>query len=270
MQSEVRDEPDGSLTLTPVSNPLVIDYMRCQAAELVTNLRVLGVPMTLITAAELLDKVSSDSGFFWSSVMDLIVKIHDRLKDELSLVTVFVLEPAQAQLYDPGTPLSGTNVAAKFPSLAYEIREAGRCLALGRSTAAAFHAIRCLEAAVLAMSRCLCIPDPIKASQRNWGAMLRLVKADIDRRWPTSTNRMDSKRLSWLTNIAPAPHPELIGHRRYCPPGYPTPRQRPERLPLRPGGLRCAHVRVRRGNLQNPPPPRSAPAVAPDSAHQRA
>jgi hypothetical protein len=42
----------------------------------------------------------------------------------------------------------------------------------------------------MAISRCLGIPDPIKAADRNWGAMLRLVKGKLDTRWPTSTDRL--------------------------------------------------------------------------------
>jgi hypothetical protein len=34
------------------------------------------------------------------------------------------------------------------------------------------------------------IPDPIKVADRNWGAALRLIKTEIDRRWPNSTHRL--------------------------------------------------------------------------------
>ena len=76
---------------------------------------------------------------------------------------------------------------AQFPSLSDEIREAGMCLALGRSTAGAFHLLRCLEAVLRAVSRCLRIPDPVKAGDRNWGKALTGIEAEIDRRWPKSS-----------------------------------------------------------------------------------
>jgi hypothetical protein len=66
------------------------------------------------------------------------------------------------ELYEPSKPRFGKNVAEKFSSIAYEIEEAGKCLALERSTAAAFHSIRSLEAGIAALSRCLQIPDPAK------------------------------------------------------------------------------------------------------------
>jgi hypothetical protein len=77
-----------------------------------------------------------------------------------------------------------------FPIIEYEVEECSKCLALGRSTASAFHSIRCLEAGIRAISRCLSIPDPARASDRNWGQMLNAIKTEIDRRWPGSSTRM--------------------------------------------------------------------------------
>ena len=39
----------------------------------------------------------------------------------------------------------------KFPSAAFDIDEAGKCLAIGRSTAAVFHLMRALETAIRAV-----------------------------------------------------------------------------------------------------------------------
>ena len=82
----------------------------------------------------------------------------------------------------------GEFVTEKFPSTRYDISEASACMALGRGTAAVFHSVRCLEAGILAISRCLNIPDPVKAAERNWGSALRKIKEEKDRRWPTSTD----------------------------------------------------------------------------------
>src|SRR5882724_6262350 len=81
-------------------------------------------------------------------------------------------------------------VSLKFPSIAYEIDESAKCLALRRATASAFHSIRSLEAAIRAMSRCLGIPDPTRAAGRSWGNLLKVIKAEIDVRWLTTTDRL--------------------------------------------------------------------------------
>jgi hypothetical protein len=112
-----------------------------------------------------------------------------RIRDELSTMVFFAFEQDADRLFSPALPLFGAEVDAKFPSLAYDIAEAGKCMALERSTAAAFHAIRSLEAGITAMSRCLGIPDPTRGADRNWGALLNKVKAELERRWPTAASR---------------------------------------------------------------------------------
>jgi HEPN domain-containing protein len=87
-------------------------------------------------------------------------------------------------LYEPTDQLFGSDVATKFSSLTYDIAEAGKCLALERSTASVFHSVRCLEAGIRALSRCLGIPDPTHGSERTWGRLLETLKAAIDEKWP--------------------------------------------------------------------------------------
>jgi hypothetical protein len=73
-------------------------------------------------------------------------------------------------LYRKGADLFGADVATKFATTAaFEIDEAGKCLAVGRHTAAVFHLMRVMEVGVNAASACLRIPDPVKGSERNWG-----------------------------------------------------------------------------------------------------
>jgi hypothetical protein len=113
--------------------------------------------------------------------------MQDALKDRAFLV----IENKDHDLFQQSSPLFGDVVAAKFPSLIYEIEEAGKCLALDRSTASAFHSIRCLEAGIRALARSPGIPDPTRGADRSWANLLRDVKAELDRRWPPSTGRMN-------------------------------------------------------------------------------
>jgi hypothetical protein len=95
----------------------------------------------------------------------------------------------EQELFEPTSPLFGADVEAKFSTLIYEIEQAGKCMALGLSTAAAFHVLRCLEGGIRAISRCLGIPDPMKAADRSWHNMLKAIKAEMDKRWPTNADR---------------------------------------------------------------------------------
>lgn len=125
-----------------------------------------------------------------SELRMLIIGAYDRLRDSLEERILLTVDPSEAELYRQETPPFGVDVDKKFPSAAYDIQEAARCVAMGRSTAAVFHSVRCLEAAVLAISRSLGAPDPIKAADRNWGKMLDKVKTAIESRWPTPTDRL--------------------------------------------------------------------------------
>lgn len=100
-----------------------------------------------------------------------------------------ILPPEKLALYEPKEPVFGADVHSKFPSLIYDIEESSKCLALGRTTASAFHSIRSLEGGITAISRCLAIPDPTKGADRNWGALLGKIKIEIDRRWSGGSSR---------------------------------------------------------------------------------
>lgn len=105
------------------------------------------------------------------------------LMRELESRLILALSPEKERFYDQGSALFGAAVTAKFASSAvYEIDEACKCFALGRSTACVFHLMRCMEVAIAAVARCLSIPDPVKPADRNWGAILRKFNDEMGRR----------------------------------------------------------------------------------------
>ncbi len=96
---------------------------------------------------------------------------------ESALKTALVLAPNLAKYYDPSPPLFSEEVHSQFPSAVYEIEEAAKCLAVGRSTAAVFHLMRVMEVGIRAVARCLSVPDPVKAVGKNWGMILKNILA---------------------------------------------------------------------------------------------
>jgi hypothetical protein len=149
----------------------------------------LGLTASLATIRKI-QSILRNSYASHSDLLPLELELRGRIKDETNAKIFFALTTKETELYEPIGSLFGQQTQAGFPSAAYDIDEAAKCLALGRSTASAFHSLRCLEAAIRAMSRCLAIPDPTKAADRNWGKMLGLVKREIERRWPTGTDRL--------------------------------------------------------------------------------
>ena len=75
--------------------------------------------------------IKTDSGNIAEQINDL----HQRIYDELSSTYCIRLAKEQADLFALPVPLFGTTVAGKFQFASFEIEEAGKCLALRRSTA---------------------------------------------------------------------------------------------------------------------------------------
>ena len=116
--------------------------------------------------------------------------LHVRVRDELGLTKFLAVSRERQKYYQPPEPIFGPDVASKFPSAAFEIDEACKCLALDRSTAAVFHLMRVMEVGIRAMARSLAIPDPLKPAERNWGAILKVVESGIQTKWPNAAARM--------------------------------------------------------------------------------
>jgi hypothetical protein len=132
------------------------------------------------------------SGLNYHSLGAHLQQIGNGLHVEASTRVFLSLNYESKDLFE-NLEIFGSSVSSKFPSLAYDAGETSKCLALERWTASAFHAIRCLEAAIRAVSRCLGILDPTKGSERNWSDISRKLKAEMDRRWPTATDKASSE-----------------------------------------------------------------------------
>ncbi len=86
--------------------------------------------------------------------------------------------------------LFGLLVDSKFPSVIDESQESAKCFALSRYTASAFHSLRCLEAGIRAICRCLGIPDPLTGAERNWSNISKSIKVAMDAKWPGKADKM--------------------------------------------------------------------------------
>jgi hypothetical protein len=70
------------------------------------------------------------------------------------------IPPEKLELFEQKEPLFGKDVAEKFNSAVFDIRESGKCLALGRATACVFHLMHVLEFALQAIHACLELEVP--------------------------------------------------------------------------------------------------------------
>lgn len=99
----------------------------------------------------------------------------DRFSEQLDDTFCFVLAGADHDFYQSNSPLFGDAVNRAFGSAAEDIREAGRCRAVGRWTACVMHLMRALEPALLAFQNVV----EVKVPKKNWQDILNQIDAKI-------------------------------------------------------------------------------------------
>lgn len=125
----------------------------------------------------------------YENVIEYMRELDGRIRDELNQTHSFCLSRIESDLFNPIDPILGWDVHINFESAQFDIEEAAKCHALGRSTAAVFHTFRVLEVGIHALARCLNVPDLDKPKMKNWGFILGAIESALKERWPKETDR---------------------------------------------------------------------------------
>ena len=153
------------------------------ALALQDALQDLEAPLTRKSNERLLNGLRKDTLTLPELEM-LLLQVMPRLCDEFGEQTFLALSSREATLYGVAEPPFGSEVAEKFKSAIYDINEAAKCLALGRSTASVFHLMRVVERGLRAVYLCmgLTVPD-----NNSWGIWLKGIRDERmrrgDRKW---------------------------------------------------------------------------------------
>jgi hypothetical protein len=166
------------------------------AHSIMPPLQTLEASLAWMEAERLVRNIQSEPSISYRHIADSLQSINMRLKDELALRSVYVLKAGKAQYFDGALNMFGKEFSEKFQSATYEVDEAGKCFALERSSACVFHLMRVLEIGIYAASRSLNIPDPVKDAARNWGAMLKKVSEELDRKNKSGWKGLDKEFFS--------------------------------------------------------------------------
>lgn len=111
------------------------------------------------------------------------------LFDELERHMYYHVEERLVPYYNSELPF-GEEVFSNFPSATDDIRNAGRCLALGQGTAAVFHTMLVLELGLTALGKALGIPYA-----PSWEAYLRQISTKM-------TEKHSTKSAAWKRDEA--------------------------------------------------------------------
>jgi hypothetical protein len=107
---------------------------------------------------------------------DMVVELNMRVWDELKTRFFLTIPAGNIAYYRQTEPLLGRDAETKFPEMSEDISEAGKCLALNRSTAAVFHLMRVMEIAVQRFGDRLGVP---LATEKNWQNVLDEINKAI-------------------------------------------------------------------------------------------
>lgn len=105
-----------------------------------------------------------------------VAELYNRLRDALEERLFVAVPTGMADLYRQQTPLFGEKVDDAFPLSSEDISEAGKCLALGRYTAAVFHLMRVVELGVRHFGDKLGIT---LTTEKNWQPILDEINKAI-------------------------------------------------------------------------------------------
>ena len=123
----------------------------------------------------------------YETFAELVTDVRVTFRRELSLIKTFCIEPKYEIYFDVDLLTFGPKFQTSFSTAVFEIDEAGKCHALGRSTATVFHLMRAMEIGIRAVARSLGIPDPVKDAERNWGKILEKIKKELESRHTNSS-----------------------------------------------------------------------------------
>ena len=186
-----QDLPGGNETLTAGG---IRDRFTLTIGQMREQLAIMGAQSAWV-AANRLHAVLSDSAqaVTFEQLKHRFQDIESRFADHLSFVRLFVIRGEQVQLLGNPVELIGEPTASRFTSIWFDCEEAAKCICVQRPTAAVFHSMRMLEIGIRAFSQRLDIPDPIKVSDRNWGAILKIIKAKIEHDFPAAKRGPNSE-----------------------------------------------------------------------------
>ncbi len=167
-----KDSSDISRT-TKVMLSLEVLQHQCQA---------LGLKFTCKKIQEILSKIKKEQTWYDQAVLR---ELSSRIYDELSEGMYFQITDEDSIYYD--RMAKWEKVIVKHSNLSTDIDEAGKCLSMGRYTAAVFHLMRIVESGVQSMGKKLNVPE---SQDKQWGTIVGGIESEIEKRWPSKNIKL--------------------------------------------------------------------------------
>jgi hypothetical protein len=150
------------------------------------------IRLDLVASADsverLMNVLENRPGWGGQPLEPLVDALFDNVTSELKGRLVMAIPANRSQHYNISSKLLGENIIRRFQQLHKDSAEAGKCLALGRYTACAFHLMRIMEHVVHQFAQKL---DVEFSEEATWGTILRDVwqKKIDNKEWACSKSK---------------------------------------------------------------------------------
>ncbi|MCK9495040.1 MAG: hypothetical protein M0R75_06020 [Dehalococcoidia bacterium] len=136
------------------------------------------------------------------SVSLLLRELHENILAEMSGSWFLVIPDYQRHFYEQHFPLFGVEVEEAFPEALFDIAAAGRCLALGESTACVFHLMRVLEKGLHQLAREVDVPMGERIEYEQWHVVIDQITATIEKMKALPKSPEKLHRLQRYSDVA--------------------------------------------------------------------
>jgi hypothetical protein len=126
----------------------------------------------------------------------MIPDLLNRLEDDCKRLWIMMLDPDHIRYVQDSQPFdskgipTANQVSMRFPSASEDISEAGKCLALERSTACVMHLSRVMESGLKTLAMAVGVKH-----QNDWGKYLNEIDIELQKRFKTSGARTAEERF---------------------------------------------------------------------------
>ena len=144
-------------------------------AEVDKYCREMGLAATCAQMARVQQMLTTDSGSFRIETFGMaLMEVQTRLIDELEARALYAVESDYAGYVTDHQ--FAPSVVDRFPDSAFDLDEAAKCYAFGRSTACVFHLMRITEHGLNAVAGLLSIVDPLGP---NWDQVIKKIDSEL-------------------------------------------------------------------------------------------
>jgi hypothetical protein len=149
-------------------------YLKELADEAKTDCQKLGLVISAKAAARIMEILKPETTHI-SRLHKALEQLEDNIEWEMEEKLFFHLPSARAAFYDQ-QELFGADVNTKFPTIQFDMVEAGNCYSVGRGTATVFHLMRIMEVGVQEFGTKLGV---VLADEKNWQNILDEINKAI-------------------------------------------------------------------------------------------